>query len=100
MFENMVYPVIPFTIKGVIWYQGEANVWKPDYYQDLLTSMINDWRGYWGYQFPFYYAQIAPYNYSNKDFSYLLREAQRKTLKSTKKTANIIIRGRGFLFIN
>lgn len=91
MFENMVYPVIPFTIKGVIWYQGEANVWKPDYYQDLLTSMINDWRGYWGYQFPFYYAQIAPYNYSNKDFSYLLREAQRKTLKSTKKTGMAIL---------
>ena len=91
MFENMIYPVIPFTIKGVIWYQGEANVWKPDYYQDLLTSMINDWRGYWGYQFPFYYAQIAPYNYSNKDFSYLLREAQRKTLKSTKKTGMAIL---------
>ena len=91
MFENMIYPVIPFTIKGVIWYQGEANVWKPSYYQDLLTSMIYDWRGYWGYQFPFYYAQIAPYNYSNKDFSHLLREAQRKTLKSTKKTGMAIL---------
>ena len=91
MFENMIYPILPFTIKGVIWYQGEANVWKPNYYQDLLTSMISDWRGYWGYQFPFYYAQIAPYNYSNKDFSYLLRDAQRKTLKSTEKTGMAIL---------
>ena len=91
MFENMIYPVIPFTIKGVIWYQGEANVSEPSYYQYLLTSMINDWRGYWGYQFPFYYAQIAPYNYSNKDFSHLLTEAQRKTLKSTKKTGMAIL---------
>ena len=85
MFENMIYPLIPFTIKGVIWYQGEANVWEPNHYQDLLASMINDWRGYWGYQFPFYYAQITPLEYPEGQYSQIIRDAQRKTLKKVKK---------------
>ena len=91
MFENMIYPLIPFTIKGVIWYQGEANVWEPNHYQDLLISMINDWRGYWGYQFPFYYAQITPLEYPEGQYSQIIRDAQRKTLKKVKKTGMAVL---------
>ena len=91
MFENMIYPVIPYTIKGVIWYQGEANVWKPDHYQDLLISMINDWRDYWGYQFPFYYAQITPLEYPGNQYSQLIRDAQRKALKGIDKIGMAIL---------
>ena len=46
--------------------------------------MINDWRGYWGYQFPFYYAQITPLEYPEGQYSQIIRDAQRKTLKSKK----------------
>ncbi len=91
MFENMIYPLIPYTIKGVIWYQGEANVWKPNYYQDLLISMINDWRGYWGNHFSFYYAQITPLEYPEGQYSQLIRDAQRKVLKKVKKTGMAIL---------
>tara|TARA_B000000557_G_scaffold175430_1_gene142825 strand:- start:324 stop:995 length:672 start_codon:yes stop_codon:yes gene_type:complete len=91
MFENMIYPLIPFTIKGVIWYQGEANVWEPSHYQDLLASMINDWRGYWRYQFPFYYAQITPLEYPEGQYSQIIRDAQRKTLKKVKKTGMAVL---------
>lgn len=91
MFENMIYPVIPYTIKGAIWYQGEANVWKPDHYEDLLISMINDWRDYWGYQFPFYYAQITPLEYPENQYSQLIRDAQRKALKEIDKIGMAIL---------
>lgn len=85
-FEKMLKPVIPFTIKGVIWYQGEQNV--PEYkdYGELFSGMIDDWRENWGYDFPFYYAQITPNIYNDSQPSHKLREVQRLALKNTFKT--------------
>ena len=83
LFNGMIHPLIPYKIKGSIWYQGENNVQRHAEYQKVFTSLITDWREQWGYDFPFYYVQIAPfYNYSGK--SPLLREAQRKSLKLYK----------------
>jgi sialate O-acetylesterase len=53
--------------------------------------MIEDWRENWGYDFPFYYVQIAPFEYTPSEESHKLREAQRKTLKTTNKTGMVII---------
>lgn len=84
LFNAMLKPLIPFTIKGAIWYQGESNASRAKQYQDLFPLMINDWRTHWGYNFPFYYVQLA--NYKEKsaqptDADWArLREAQSKTL--------------------
>ena len=90
-FEKLISPIIPFTIKGVIWYQGEANVGNYNEYQELFIGMIDDWREKWGYDFPLYYAQLAPYIYSKKEPSHELRDAQRKTLQSTDNTGMAVL---------
>ena len=83
LFNGMINPLIPYTIKGVIWYQGENNAFRHEEYEKLFSSLILDWRKKWKYEFPFYYVQIAPYfNYYSSNA--LLREAQRKVLKIPK----------------
>ncbi len=68
LYNAMVHPLIPFTIKGVLWYQGEANRKAPEKYKKLFPAMVKDWRSRWGIgDFPFYFVQIAPYDYSAKD---------------------------------
>ena len=56
LFEKMLKPIIPYTVKGAIWYQGESNVGNYNEYQELFSGMIEDWRETWEYDFPFYYA--------------------------------------------
>ncbi len=83
LFNGMINPLVPYTIKGAIWYQGESNVGRADQYLKLFPGMIEDWRSRWGNDFPFYFVQIAPFNYGNNK-SPLLRDAQRKSLKTPK----------------
>ena len=90
-FEKMLKPIIPYTIKGAIWYQGESNVGNYNEYQELFSGMIEDWREIWGYDFPFYYAQIAPAIYGESYLSHNLRDSQRKTLESTANTGMAIL---------
>jgi sialate O-acetylesterase len=86
LFNGMIYPLIPFTIKGVIWYQGEDNVSRPGSYKNLFSAMIKDWRRLFASgDFPFYFVQIAPNDYGINSKSQLLREAQLQTL-SVKNT--------------
>ena len=87
LFNGMINPLIPYTIKGVIWYQGEANVGRHNQYSSLFPGMIEDWRNKWNNEFPFYFVQIAPFRYAEdplKNVSQELREAQRKTLELPK----------------
>ncbi len=65
LYNAMISPMIPFRIAGVLWYQGEANTVNAYAYKELLEGLIKGWRTNWGYDFPFYYAQIAPYRYGN-----------------------------------
>jgi len=88
LYDRILSNVIPYTIKGTIWYQGEANVINYNEYQTLFSAMIDDWRDTWGYDFPFYYVQLAPFP---TEGTLGVREAQRKTLDSTKKTGMAII---------
>jgi sialate O-acetylesterase len=77
LFNGMISPLIPYTIKGVIWYQGEANTGEPEKYRNLFSLMIKNWREDWGEgNFPFYFVQIAPYDYGKQTRSERLREAQ------------------------
>ncbi|MDG1941706.1 MAG: sialate O-acetylesterase [Flavobacteriaceae bacterium] len=91
LYRRMLKPTIPFGIKGVIWYQGEANVGNYKDYKVLLDGMISDWRSHWNDDFSFYFAQIAPYIYSNKENSQGLRDAQRKVLNITPNTGMAIL---------
>ena len=88
LFNGMIHPLIPYTIKGSLWYQGEDNVPKAKQYETLFPAMINDWRERWGSDFPFYFVQIAPFHNYN-GLSPSLRDAQRKTLK-VKKTGMVV----------
>jgi len=87
LFNGMIAPLVPFRIAGAIWYQGEANVARPAEYAKLFPAMIADWRKQWNIgDFPFYWVQIAPYTYEDKNAGYsaYLRESQMKSLKTVK----------------
>lgn len=78
--NSMLYPLKNLCIKGIIWYQGEANRHNPSLYEKLFVSFIDYVRVLFNNKdLPFYYAQIAPYDYKTKDLSVggaMLREAQ------------------------
>jgi sialate O-acetylesterase len=81
LYNGQLKPLIGYSMRGAIWYQGEDNVPRYDYYAPLLKAMVEGWRKDWKQgDFPFYYCQIAPYDYSLiewKDSQYL-REQQLK----------------------
>lgn len=85
IYNAMVNPLIHFPVKGVIWYQGEANVGRATEYADLFQSLIQDWRDKWqNPEMPFYFVQLASY-LERKEIQpdsewAALREAQNKAL--------------------
>lgn len=90
LFNGMLNPVIGYGLKGAIYYQGETNFQEPDKYLELFPTMVAEWRALWNCgEFPFYYAQIAPFDYTvflwekinKKDNSAYLRDAQRKAME-------------------
>ncbi|MEO6637554.1 MAG: sialate O-acetylesterase [Ginsengibacter sp.] len=91
IYNAMVYPITNFTIAGVIWYQGEANVDAAATYRELFSSMITSWRTAWQEDFPFYFVKIAPYaGYGKTISAALLQEAQTKTAM-LPKTGVIVV---------
>ncbi len=82
LYNGMLHPLIGFSMRGVIWYQGEDNVTRYSTYADMLTTMIGGWRSVWKQgDFPFYFCQIAPYDYKLINYtvnSAFLREQQSK----------------------
>jgi sialate O-acetylesterase len=81
IYNAMISPLIPFRIAGVLWYQGEANTINAYAYKEMLSELIKSWRNHWGYDFPFYFAQIAPYKYGNPFEGVEVRDAQRRVLE-------------------
>ncbi|MEE9438548.1 MAG: sialate O-acetylesterase [Saprospiraceae bacterium] len=85
LYNTMINPMTNFPIKGIIWYQGEANASKAYMYQKLFPTMITDWRNQWDVgDFPFYFVQLANFGPENDKFGDSdwaeLREAQSMTL--------------------
>lgn len=86
LFDGMIRPLIPYAIRGAIWYQGESNagtVASSAAYQRLMADMINDWRFCWGQgDFPFHMVQLAnfrtPCPYDAESPWAVLRESQRR----------------------
>jgi sialate O-acetylesterase len=84
LYNGMIAPLLPYAIRGIIWYQGEANVGRERQYRSLFPAMIADWRRAWGEgDFPFLFVQIAP----NSGMTPEIREAQLLSWQSTKNTA-------------
>jgi sialate O-acetylesterase len=88
LFNAMISPMVGFAFRGGLWYQGESNRNEPQKYEKLMPGLIENWRSEWGIgDFPFYYVQIAPYNYGTNGLnSAYLREAQ---LKASSALSNI-----------
>ena len=88
LYNGMIAPLLPYAIRGVIWYQGESNVSNPQQYATLFPTLIKDWRTVWGQgDFPFLFVQIAPFHSMTPE----LREAQLRTWQTTPKTAMAVI---------
>jgi sialate O-acetylesterase len=83
LYNGMVAPATPYTIRGFLWYQGEANTdprWVPSLYRRLFPAMIADWRARWHEgDLPFLYVQLSSF-YSPKESWGMVRDAQRTTL--------------------
>ena len=83
LYNAMIAPLTPYTIKGAIWYQGEANVGRSEQYVRLMSMLIDDWRKQFdNSEMPFYYVQLAPWHNNNVEgsSSAKIRDAQRRTL--------------------
>ncbi|MFD1631740.1 sialate O-acetylesterase [Pseudopedobacter beijingensis] len=93
LWNTMIKPFSGYNIAGVFWYQGESNVATYNGYGKLFSEMIKSWRNAWNYEFPFYYVQIAPFDYRSKPEEQkgaLLREQQTKVL-SLPRTGMVVI---------
>jgi sialate O-acetylesterase len=95
LYNGMIAPLVPYAIKGAIWYQGESNAGRNAQYAELMKLMITNWRDDWKQgDFPFLFVQLAPYMAISKDPTDTawarLREAQLHTLK-VKNTGMAVI---------
>ena len=96
LYNGVLYPVIGYTIRGVVWYQGESNAGRAYQYRDLFPLMIQNWRDEWGQdEFAFYWVQLADYLKEASepgDSSWAeLREAQTMTLSKLPHTGEAVI---------
>lgn len=66
LYNGMIHPIAPYALRGVLWYQGESNVYNQDgaIYTNKMAALINSWRAEWGSDLPFYYVQLPPLLYS------------------------------------
>jgi sialate O-acetylesterase len=87
LYNGMIAPLQPYAIRGVIWYQAEANSGQPQLYRKLFPKLVADWRSAWGQgDFPFLYVQVAPFNETPPE----IREAQRLSLASITNSAMVV----------
>ena len=92
LFNGKIAPLIPYAIRGALWYQGEANTsdTKAPYYRHQLALLVNDWRKRWGSELPFAWVQLPNFTRPGDGWP-LVREAMLKTLKLPKTGMAITI---------
>jgi sialate O-acetylesterase len=95
LYNGMIAPLVPYAVRGVIWYQGESDAGVAYQYRTLLPALISDWRHAWNQDFPFLIVQIAPMSKihppPHESAQAELREAQALTSQSVPKTALVVI---------
>ena len=95
LYNAMIHPLVPYALKGMIWYQGESNASRAQEYGEIFPAMIQQWRKDWGSEIPFAFVQLA--NFMATDDTPQssnwaeLREAQTKTLSLPKTGMATII---------
>lgn len=88
----MISPLKTYNLKGFFWYQGESNVGTWNGYDKLMKSLVKSWRTAWNEELPFYFVQIAPFEYkNNKPLAALLREQQSKTAIELPKSGMVVV---------
>jgi sialate O-acetylesterase len=95
LFNAMINPLVPFAIKGAIWYQGEGNAGRGKEYRVQMERLIVNWRTLWGYEFPVYFVQLpnfmAPWKSPVEDGGWpQIRESFAKTAKEVPNTGMAI----------
>lgn len=90
LYNGMIAPLVPFALRGAIWYQGESNATRAYEYRSIFPAMIQDWRKAWNNEFPFLFVQLAPYAPPPPNTYAELREAQLLTLKLPKTGMAVI----------
>ncbi|HNP77577.1 MAG TPA: sialate O-acetylesterase, partial [Cyclobacteriaceae bacterium] len=90
VYNSMIRPLVPYTLAGAIWYQGESNTSTPATYSKLMKVMIEQWRTEFQKDFPFYYVQIAPFAYGKTYEGALIRE-QQSFMRSIPNTGMVVI---------
>ena len=90
-YNAMIYPLQKYMIAGTLWYQGESNVGTHATYASLFTQMVASWRKAWGKEFPFYYVQIAPYNYGKDNVNGALLREQQTRASAFPQTGMVVI---------
>ncbi len=85
LFNGKIAPLVPYRVRGVLWYQGEANSTpvKAPFYQHQLPLLVNDWRSRWGYELPFAWVQLPNFAGAGRDWP-TVRQAMLQTLKLPK----------------
>lgn len=92
LYNAMIAPLIPYTLKGVIWYQGEANADRAYQYRKLFPAMIANWRSdFNNKKLPFYFVQISPHSSQNAE----IRDAQLFTYRSVANTGMAVTTDNG-----
>jgi sialate O-acetylesterase len=94
LYNGMIHSLVGFPIRGAIWYQGESNHDEGMLYLEKKKALIQGWRELWGQgDFPFYYVQIAPFRYGDRDPTMLARfwEAQAAVKEAVPKTGMVVI---------
>ncbi|MBI2424380.1 MAG: 9-O-acetylesterase [Candidatus Hydrogenedentes bacterium] len=96
LYNAMIHPLVPFALRGVIWYQGESNTPKAYQYRELFPTLINDWRRQWQQgEFPFLFVQLANWQPTlpepGESAWAELREAQLLTLRTANTGMATII---------
>lgn len=95
LYNAMIHPLLPYAIRGAIWYQGESNAGKAYQYRTLFPAMIKDWRERFGQgDFPFLFVQLAPFNARSGTWPEL-REAQLLTTQILPNAAMAVITDAG-----
>ena len=87
----MIHPLLPYALRGAIWYQGESNAGRANEYNLLLSTLITDWRAQFGQDLSFYWVQLANFQNPEGTAWAFLRESQTKTLSLPKTGQAVII---------
>lgn len=98
LYNGTIHPLTKFTIRGVIWYQGESDAMFAMAYSDMIKDLISSWREAWGYEFPFLCVQLAPYGavaWDNSGESWAWQREAQMAAQELPKTEMAVITDAG-----